>query len=76
VGRHTGGRVDGEAAADEFARREGHAAPVFEGCEGVVGHEDGLHLFEVGVTVEGRVAAEEEVGDDADGPDVAGYVST
>jgi hypothetical protein len=30
-----------------------------------------LHFFEVGVAVEGRVAAEHEVGDYANGPDVA-----
>lgn len=71
VGRHAGARVNGQAAADEVARREGDAAPVFEGREGVVGDEDGLHFFQVRVPVEGRVAAEEEVGYYADGPDVA-----
>ena len=71
VGRHAGARVDGQAAADEVARGEGHAAPVFEGREGVVGYKDGLHFFEVGVAVEGRVAAEKEVRYYADGPDVA-----
>lgn len=45
---------------------------VFEGGEAVVGDEDGLHFFEVGVPVEGGVAAEEEVGYYAYGPDVAG----
>lgn len=69
-------RVDGQAAFDEVAGREGDAAPVFEGGEGVVGDEDGLHFFEVGVPVEGGVAAEEEVGDDAYGPDVAVYLRT
>ena len=63
--------VDGEAAFYEFPRGEGDGAPVFEGGEGVVGYEDGLHFFEVGVAVEGGVAAEEEVGYYADGPDVA-----
>ncbi len=71
VGGHAGARVDGQAAADEVARGEGDAAPVFEGREGVVGDEDGLHFFQVRVPVEGRVAAEEEVGYYADGPDVA-----
>lgn len=68
---HAGVGIDGEAAFDELARGEGDAAPVFERGEGVVGDEDGLHLFEVGVPVEGGVAAEEEVGYYADGPDVA-----
>ena len=30
-----------------------------------------MHLFEIAVAVEGRVAAEQEVGDYAYGPDVA-----
>ncbi|KAL9609046.1 MAG: hypothetical protein Q9167_006167 [Letrouitia subvulpina] len=64
-------RVDGEAALDELAGGEGDAAPVLERGEGVVGDEDGLHLLEVAVPVERGVAAEEEVGDDANGPDVA-----
>lgn len=72
VRRHAGVGVDGEAALDEFARGEGDAAPVFQGREGVVGDEDGLHFFQVGVPVEGGVAAEEEVCDDTDRP----YVST
>lgn len=63
--------IDGEAAFDEVAGGEGDAAPVFEGGEGVVGDEDGLHFFEVGVPVEGGVAAKEEVCYHADGPDVA-----
>ena len=71
VGGHARGGVDGQAALDEVARRERDAAPVLERREGVVGHQDGLHLFQVRVPVEGRVAAQEEVGDDADGPDVA-----
>ena len=64
--------VDGETAFDEFAGGEGDGAPVFEGREGVVGYEDGLHFFEVRVPVKGGVAAEEEVGYYADGPDVTG----
>ncbi|KAL8706695.1 MAG: hypothetical protein Q9225_007922, partial [Loekoesia sp. 1 TL-2023] len=71
VGGHSLLGVDGEAFFDEVPRGEGDAAPVFERGEGVVGYEDGLHFFEVGVPVEGGVAAEEEVGYYADGPDVA-----
>ncbi len=70
---HALDRVDGEAALDEFARISGDAAPEFEGREGVVGYQDGLHFFEVGFAVEGWVAAEEEVGYHAYGPDVAGW---
>ena len=68
---HAGLRVGGQAAFYEFARGGGDGAPVFEGREAVVGDEDGLHFFEVGVPVEGRVAAEEEVGYYAYGPDVS-----
>lgn len=75
VGGHAVGGVDGEATLDEVSSGVGDAAPVFDGGEGVVGDEDGLHFFEVAVAVEGGVAAEEEVGDYADGPDVAGSVS-
>lgn len=71
VGGHAGVRVDGQAAFDEVAGGQGDAAPVFERGEGVIGDEDGLHFFEVGVPVEGGVAAEEEVGYHAYGPDVA-----
>ena len=65
-------RVDGQAAADEVLGLGGDAAPVLDGGEAVVGAEDGLHLLEVGVAVEGGVAAQQEVGDDADGPQVDG----
>lgn len=71
MGCHARVGVDGEAAFDKFARREGHATPVFEGSEGVVGHEDSLHFFEVGVSVERRVAAEKEVSYDTNGPNIA-----
>lgn len=71
VGGHADGGVDGQAFLDEVAGGEGDAAPVFERGEGEVGDEDGLHFFEVGVPVEGGVAAEEEVGYYAYGPDVA-----
>lgn len=69
---HARGGVDGQAALDELSGGERDAAPVSERREGVVGDEDGLHFFEVGVSVEGRVAAKQEVGYYADGPDVAG----
>lgn len=71
VGGHAGVGVSGEAAFDEVAGGERDAAPVFERGEAVVGDEDCLHFFEVGVPVEGGVAAEEEVGYYAYGPDVA-----
>ena len=71
---HPGRGLDSETATDEFAGGERNAAPVFEWGEGVVGHEDGLHFFEVGVTVEGGVAAEEKVGYDANSPDITGSI--
>ena len=63
--------IDGQTATDEVPSGVGDIAPVFDGCEGVVGGEDGLHFFEIAVPVERCVAAEEEVGYYADGPDVA-----
>lgn len=64
--------VNGEAAPDKVLCGRGDAAPVLDRGEAVVGVEDGLHLLEVGVAVEGGVAAEQEVGDDANGPEVDG----
>ena len=63
--------IDRETATDEVAGEFGDVAPVLDRCEGIVGAEDGLHFFEVGVAVEGSIAAEEEVSYYADGPDVA-----
>lgn len=71
VGRHAGIGVDGQAALDELARGERDAAPVVERSETVISDKDGLHFFEVRVSVEGGVSAEEKVGDDTDRPDIA-----
>lgn len=71
VGRHAGIGVDGQAPLDKLAGGERDAAPVFERSEAVIGDKDGLHFFEVRVSVEGGVSAEKEVGDDADRPDIA-----
>lgn len=70
VGCHAAVWVGGQAVFDELARGLRDVAPVFEGREGVVCDEDGLHLFKVRVAVEGGVAAQEEVGYDANGPDI------
>jgi len=51
------GGIDGQAAVDEVAGGLGDGSPVFDGGEGVVGVEDGLHFFEVGVAVKGGVTA-------------------
>lgn len=74
VGCHALVAVDGETSLDELSCGQGHAPPVFERGEGVVGDEDGLHLFKVAVTVEGGVAAEKEVGYYAYGPDISGLL--
>lgn len=71
VRRHAGVGVDGQAALDEFARGKRDAAPVFERSEAVIGDKDGLHFFEVRISVEGSVSAEKKVGNDADRPDIA-----
>ena len=42
--------------------------------EVVLSQFDVVHDFAVGLSVEGRVAAEEDVEDDACGPDVAAFV--
>lgn len=57
VGGHALLRIDCETAVDEVAGLLRDTAPVFEGCEGVVGGEDGLHFFQVGVAVERGVPA-------------------
>lgn len=71
VRRHAGVDVDGETAFDKFAGRLRHPAPVFKRGKGIVGDEDGLHFFEVGVPVERRVTAKEKVRYHADSPDIA-----
>ena len=71
MGGEACGGIDGQAAVDEVPRGKGDAAPVFGGREGVIGNKDGLHFFKVGVPVERGVAAEEEVRDYANGPDIA-----
>lgn len=63
--------VDCQTAFDKLTCGEGDRAPVFEGTEGVVGDQDGLHFFKIGVPVEGGVAAEEKVGYHANCPDVS-----
>src|SRR5690349_1152637 len=66
VGSRARGRIDSEAARDEVPRGIRHAAPERRGLKAVVSYEDGLHLLEVRVAVEGGVSAEQEVRDDAD----------
>lgn len=62
--------IDRQTAVDELAGGLGDVAPVLDGSERVICHEDGLHLLEVRFPIEWRVATEEEVGDDPDGPDI------
>ena len=64
-------RIDCQATFNEFAGGEGDRTPIFERSEGIVGDQDGLHFFEIGVPVKGGVAAEEEVGYYAYCPDVS-----
>lgn len=68
--------IDGETALDEGARWKGNTAPVFKRREGVIGDEDGLHLFQIRVAVEWGVAAEQEVGYDADCPHIAAVIQS
>lgn len=62
--------VDGQAASNEITSGFGYGAPVFCRLELVVAPDDGFHFLLLGVAVEGSVTAEEEVGNDAHGPDV------
>lgn len=71
VGGHALFRVNGQALFDEVTSHMRDIPPIFDRCERIVGLQDGLHLFQVRISIEGGVAAEEEVSDDADGPDVA-----
>ena len=67
------GRVSGEELVDKVLGLVRNFAPVLRGFEAVVGVDDGLHLFHGGVAVERGIAAEEKVGDDANGPHVDGF---
>lgn len=64
--------VDSQTAPDEVLCVGGDAAPVLDGGEAVVGIENGLHLLKVRVAIKRGVTAKEEVGDDANGPQVYG----
>ena len=64
-------RVDCQTAFNKLTCGEGDRTPVFERSEGVVGDQDGLHFFKIGVPVERGVAAEEKVGYHANCPDVS-----
>ena len=68
---HASLRVDGQASFDKLPRRNRDRAPVFERGERVVGNEDSLHFFEIGVPIKRGVAAEEEICYYAYCPDVA-----
>lgn len=68
MGCHALFRVDCQALLDEVSSGQANVAPVFDGSERVVGLQDCLHFFKIGVAVERGVAAQEEVGDDAYGP--------
>lgn len=46
--------------------------PILGRFEGEVGRADGLNLVHLRIAIEGSVAAEEEVGDHAQGPRVDG----
>ena len=73
VRRHALRRINGQAGLDELAGGAGYASPVSQGGERIVCGEDGLHLLEVRVSVEGRVPAKQEIGNDANRPDVDGF---
>ena len=70
MGGHSLSWVDCEALLDEVSGCLGDVPPVFDWCERVVCLEDSLHLFQIRIAVEWGISAEEEVGDDADSPDV------
>ena len=64
-------RIDGKTAIDEIAGCGSDVPPVLGRGEGVVSDEDGLHLLKIRFPIEWRIAAKEEVGNDADGPNIS-----
>jgi hypothetical protein len=63
--------IDGEAALDEIAGGVGDGVPAFHWGKGVVRNEGSVDLFKVGIALERCVAAENEEGYRAYGPDIA-----
>lgn len=63
--------IDGKTTIDEIAGCGSNIPPVLGRGEGVVSDKDGLHLFQVRFPIEWSIAAKEEVGDDADGPNIS-----
>lgn len=71
--RRTLRRVERKTRAHKVACSLRNIRPVFLRLEGIVARADRFHLLLLGVSVEGRVPTEEEIGDDAHGPDVDGF---
>jgi len=70
VGGHALFRVDGQTLFDKVTSGMRDVSPIFDRCERVVGLQDGLHFFQIRISVERSITAEEEVRDNADSPDV------
>ena len=64
------GGVDGETAPDELLGRLGDILPILSGLKFVVTSNDGLRLLVLRVPIERCITAEEEIGNNAHGPDV------
>ena len=68
------GRVKSEAGGDELLGSLGDVLPILNGLELVITSNDSLSLLGLRVSIERRVAAKEEIGNDAHSPDVDGFV--
>ena len=68
------GGVDSETALDKVLSGLGDILPILNGLKLVVASDDSFRLLGLRVLVERCVTAEEEIGDDAHGPDVDRFV--
>ena len=66
--------VDGETLSDELLGSLGDILPILNRLKLVVTSDDSLRLLGLRVPVERCITAEEEIGDNAHGPDVDGFV--
>ena len=68
------GGVDCKTTLDEVLGRLGDILPILDGFKLVVTSDDSLCLLGLRVPVERRITAEEEIGNDAHGPDIDRFV--
>jgi len=74
--RQPSSRIDRQTPADEILGFIADILPILRWIKSIIPRHNSLHFFHRGVTVEGRISAEEEVRDNAQGPDVDGLTVT